>query len=43
MKTGEPVLWRAPFVGAFGLVVSPSRGLLVFSPFLVFAVSVQRA
>jgi hypothetical protein len=37
MKTGEPVLWRAPFEGALGLAVSPSRGLLVFSPFLAFA------
>ncbi len=35
--TGEPELWRAPWLGAAGLMVSPSRGLLVYSPFLGFA------
>jgi hypothetical protein len=37
-KTGSPELWQTPFHwGALGLLVSPSRGLLVFSPFLVAA------
>lgn len=32
-KTGSPVLWQTPFLrGALGLLFSPSRGLLVFSP-----------
>jgi hypothetical protein len=30
---------RAPWVGAAGLLVSPSRGLLVFSPVLIVAVA----
>jgi hypothetical protein len=37
-KTGSPELWQTPLlVGAAGLMVSPSRGLLVFSPLMVFA------
>jgi hypothetical protein len=37
-KTGSPELWQTPvWLGAAGLMVSPSRGLLVFSPFLVLA------
>ena len=37
-KTGKSQLWQTPLVvGAFGLLASPSRGLLVFSPFLVLA------
>jgi hypothetical protein len=37
-KTGNPRLWQTPFVeGLAGLLVSPSRGLLIFSPVLVFA------
>jgi hypothetical protein len=35
-KTGRPELWQTPLLeGALGLLVSPSRGLFVFSPFLV--------
>ena len=38
VKTGSPELWQTPlWVGLPGLLISPSRGLLVFSPFLVFA------
>lgn len=34
-KTGSPDLWQTPFTtGLAGLLVSPSRGLLVFSPLL---------
>lgn len=34
-KTGHPDVWQTPFwLGAAGLLVSPSRGLLVFSPVL---------
>jgi hypothetical protein len=37
-KTGSPELWQTPlYEGALGLLASPSRGLLIFSPFLVFA------
>ncbi|HMJ10342.1 MAG TPA: hypothetical protein VK524_02995, partial [Polyangiaceae bacterium] len=37
-KTGSPDLWQTPFLkGAAGLLFSPSRGLLVFSPFFVLA------
>ena len=37
-KTGSPDLWQTPFyLGALGLLASPSRGLLVFSPFLAFS------
>jgi hypothetical protein len=35
-KTGSPDLWQTPFFqGAMGLLFSPSRGLLVFSPFFI--------
>ena len=34
-KTGSSALWQTPlYEGALGLLVSPSRGLLVFSPVL---------
>jgi hypothetical protein len=34
-KTGSPDVWQTPFLeGAIGLLVCPSRGLLVFSPIL---------
>lgn len=37
-KTGRPNLWQTPFIEGFvGLLVSPSRGLLVFSPVLAVA------
>jgi hypothetical protein len=42
-KTGSAELWRRPFVdasfwvAAAGLLVSPSRGLLVYSPIMIFA------
>lgn len=37
-KTGVPLVWQTPlWVGLPGLLVSPSRGLLVYSPFLIFA------
>jgi hypothetical protein len=37
-KTGNANTWQTPLVvGAFGLLFSPSRGLLIFSPFLVLA------
>ena len=37
-KTGSPGTWQTPlWLGAAGQLVSPSRGLLVFSPFLIFA------
>lgn len=37
-KTGSPNLWQTPLgVGALGLLASPSRGLLVFSPFAAFS------
>jgi hypothetical protein len=39
-KTGSRDLWQTPLLtGAAGLMVSPSRGLLVFSPFMVFALA----
>ena len=39
-KTGTDALWQTPLLtGAAGLMVSPSRGLLVFSPFMVFALA----
>jgi hypothetical protein len=35
-KTGNPNLWQTPFIEGFvGLVGSPSRGVLVFSPVLL--------
>ena len=37
-KTGSERIWQTPLVvGLTGLLVSPSRGLLVFSPFMAFA------
>jgi hypothetical protein len=37
-KTGSADLWGTPlWEGMAGLLVSPSRGLLIFSPFLLFA------
>jgi hypothetical protein len=38
-KTGSPNLWQTPFwLGALGLLISPSRGVLVFSPVLAASV-----
>jgi hypothetical protein len=38
-KTGSPNLWQTSFVEGFvGLVASPSRGVLIFSPVLFFSV-----
>jgi hypothetical protein len=37
-KTGDAGLWQTPFhVGAAGLLLSPARGLLVYSPVVVVA------
>jgi hypothetical protein len=37
-KTGSANLWQTPLlVGVTGLLLSPSRGLFVYSPFLLFA------
>ncbi|HLY73379.1 MAG TPA: hypothetical protein VKU80_04605 [Planctomycetota bacterium] len=37
-KTGSSAVWQTPlWVGLPGLLLSPARGLLVFSPFLGFA------
>lgn len=37
-KTGSPDVWQTPlWVGATGLLFSPSRGLLVYSPFFAAA------
>ncbi|HEY3074806.1 MAG TPA: hypothetical protein VGJ74_06505 [Burkholderiales bacterium] len=37
-KTGSTELWQTPlWLGAAGLLVSPSRGLLIYSPFLAAA------
>ncbi len=37
-KTGSPDLWSTPFwLGAAGLLVSPARGLFVFSPIMILA------
>jgi hypothetical protein len=39
-KTGSPDIWQTSlWVGLAGLLVSPSRGLFVFSPWLVLAVA----
>lgn len=39
-KTGKPEIWQTPIpLGLAGLLVSPSRGLFVYSPFLLFAVA----
>jgi hypothetical protein len=38
LKIGTPGAWQTPlFEGLLGNLISPSRGLLVFSPFLAFA------
>ena len=38
MKTGSPEMWQTPlWLGAAGLLASPSRGLLVYSPFFAAA------
>lgn len=38
VKTGSPALWQTPpWLGAAGLLFSPSRGLLIYSPFLAAA------
>ena len=38
-KTGSADLWQTPlWTGAAGLLFSPSRGLLVYSPFVIFAI-----
>lgn len=34
---GDPIPWAFPPPGLFGLLVSPSRGLFVYSPFLLLA------
>lgn len=35
-KTGLPEIWQTPiFIGIAGLLFSPSRGVLIYSPFLV--------
>lgn len=37
-KTGSPELWQTPlWLGAAGLLLSPARGLLVYSPFVAVA------
>jgi hypothetical protein len=37
-KTGNPSLWQTPlYLGASGLLFSPARGLLVYSPIALFA------
>lgn len=39
-KTGSPELWQTPvWVGAAGLLASPSRGLFVYSPFLAMGIA----
>lgn len=39
-KTGVAEIWQTPIVtGLLGLLVSPSRGLFVFSPFLLAAIA----
>ena len=36
-KTGSPHVWQTPYIiGLAGNLISPSRGLFVFSPFLLF-------
>lgn len=38
-KTGSPSPWQTPpWLGAAGLLVSPSRGLFVFSPVFLFSI-----
>lgn len=37
--TGRPAIWQTPaWFGLSGMLFSPSRGMFVYSPFLVFAV-----
>ena len=37
-KTGNPSLWQTPlYVGGAGLLLSPGRGLLLYSPIAIFA------
>jgi hypothetical protein len=37
-KTGSAAVWQTPLLeGLAGLLISPSRGLFVYSPFLMFA------
>ncbi len=39
-KTGSPDLWQTPLgTGAAGLILSPSRGLLVYTPFFAAALA----
>ncbi len=43
-KTGSPGVWQTPlWLGAAGMLASPSRGLFVFSPFLVASLAGARA
>jgi hypothetical protein len=38
-KTGSPDVWQTPFLqGLAGILFSPSRGILIFSPFLALAI-----
>jgi hypothetical protein len=38
LKTGSLELWQTPvWIGAAGLMISPSRGLLIYTPFLAAA------
>lgn len=38
LRTGSTDMWQTPlWLGAAGLLVSPSRGLLIFSPVVIFA------
>ena len=38
LKMGSPEIWQTPFfTGFYGLLISPSRGVFVFSPILLFA------
>lgn len=39
-KTGSPAVWQTPlWKGAAGLLISPSRGLVVYSPILVLGLA----
>jgi len=43
-KTGSPGVWQTPlWLGAAGMLASPSRGLFVFSPFLLASLAGARA
>ena len=38
VQTGSPEIWQTSTIdGLLGILVSPSRGLLIFSPFLLFS------